>query len=293
MNNIPTKNIIEAVFGYRPEIILQEMSYAVGGDKFEEHLFGPDYDKDGNVRKLGGTGIDGHLINPKTGDSIGVEAGLPSKDFQQGRHHYTDGQWSHKAKNTDFQKVLDNLELEDSKEVGLHKHIEAVYGHGHKPSQRDRISSKTGQTKIQKFNASGTAIHEKGELQITHIDVEDAVHTPYSNAGKSVMMLDGVGASHTGNHGHLDIPKFGVKEDAKKGLTMRVRHKNGLGAIGLNIPKGDYVSHEPTQTREGMINHFVSRGYKFSRTPEGVKRSHLNNSGYAGPTDHLHILEDE
>ena len=42
-----------------------------------------------------------------------------------------------------------------------------------------------------------------------------------------------------------------------------------------------------------MISHFVDQGYKFSRNKTGVKRSHLQNSGYSGTTDHLHILEDE
>ena len=56
--------------------------------------------------------------------------------------------------------------------------------------------------------------------------------------------------------------------------------------------KSDYVPHEPTQKREGMIKHFTDQGYKFSRTTDGVKRSHLENSGYDGPTDHLHIIED-
>ena len=278
---------------YRTEINLHEMSYAQGGDKFEEHLFGPDYDKEGNVKKLGGTGLDGYLVHPKTGKTVGVEAGLHSKDFQQGRFHIKDGKHSHEAKNTGFKKYLDTLQLDDSKKTGLHNHLMGIYGADHQPFSRERISRSTGQTKTQNFNASGAAAFNQGETHITHNDVDDAVNTPYNEAGKHLIMIDGIGAHHTGTHGHLDVPKFGVKEDAKKGLTIRVRHKNGRGAIGLNIPKGDYVPHEPTQTREGMINHFVNQGYKFSRTPEGVKRSHLNNSGYAGPTDHLHILEDE
>ena len=75
--------------------------------------------------------------------------------------------------------------------------------------------------------------------------------------------------------------------------TLRFRHKEGKGAIGLTVPKKDYVPHPETQTREGMISHFANQGFKFSRNKTGVKRSHLQNSGYAGPTDHLHILEDE
>lgn len=269
------------------------MSYAKGGEAFEDHLFGPDYDESGKIRKLGGTGLDGYMIHPETGETIGVEAGLHSKDFQQGRVHYKDGEWSAHAKNNDYQNVLNNLKLEGSDKTGLHRHVEEIYGHGHQPKQRERISRTTGQTKIQKFNPSGAAVLDKGEMHITHIDVDDAVNVPYTNAGKQVVMLDGVGAYHTGEHGHLDIPKFAVKSDAKKGLTMRVRHKNGLGALGLNVTKGDYVSHEPTKARQGMIDHFASQGFKFSRNTEGIKRSHLQNSGYSGPTDHLHILEDE
>ena len=275
------------------ETVLHEMSYAAGGEAFEDHLFGPDYDDKGKVKKLGGTGLDGYLIHPETGESIGVEAGLHSKDFQQGRHAYKDGAWSHSAKNTGFNEYLDNLELEDSDKVGLHNHLEDNFGHGHEPSERERVSRASGQIKIQKFNPSGTAIREKGEMHVTHIDVDEAINKPYNSAGKHLVMIDKVGAYHTGTHENLNVPKFGVKENALKGATLRVRHKNGLGALGLNILKSDYVSHPETQNREGMVKHFTDQGYKFSRTPEGVKRSHLQNSGYSGPTDHLHIIEDE
>ncbi len=279
-----------------PKTVLLEMPYAKGGEAFEDHLFGPDYDDNGKIRKLGGTGLDGYMIHPETGETIGVEAGLHSKDFQQGRTHLKDGKWSATSKDPGFHKYLNNLKLEDSDKVGAHNHLEDIYGHDFngvphtETHTKERVSRTKGTIVKQNYNPSGTAKFRMGDTLITGIDTGEAVAPSYKEKGKDIVMIDGIGASHTGDHDHLNIPHLG---DMMPNATMRFRHKEGKGAIGLTVPKKDYVPHPETQTREGMISHFANQGFKFSRNKTGVKRSHLQNSGYAGPTDHLHILEDE
>ena len=260
-------------------------TYAKGGAKFETQLFGPEHGK------LGSHATDGYAIHPELGHA-GVEAGLPTKDYHQFNFKYDHKNqvWSAQANNVTLHNYLQDVEVVGSRRKGLASHLEDMYGHGHKPSQKTRINSK-GQVENVKVQAGANAYNNHGSLHIDHVDV-NMINRSYREVGKHYVKIKGHGLFHTGaNPLNLPVQKFGLIKDPKRGFSLQTRDKKGRSAGKLTLPiKSDLKVDPRTKDIDGVRKVLAKAGVKFGRTELGTPRSHMQDLGYEGDSSHIQVF---